>query len=120
MINKLKKEAIYLGILLLLMAAMLKIIFLKESIIITTRTALSLFWLFILPGFAIMFYWHEKLEFIERLIIGTVLSMAVTGVIGYNLSVIGIHIKYHALLLPVAMIGAAALMALKKKDLQAS
>ncbi len=111
----LKKEGTYLLILLFTMAAMLKIIFLSESIVATTRTAASLFWLFVLPGFALMYYWQEKLEFVERLIIGTVLGLAITGVVGYNISLLGINMKYHAIILPALMLAVGAVIVLKKK-----
>ncbi|MBI2574524.1 hypothetical protein HYV82_01425, partial [Candidatus Woesearchaeota archaeon] len=92
-----KKEALYLLLAFAIITAMFQIIFIKESIITAGRTVAALFWLFVLPGFALMHYWHDKLDFLERLIIGTVLGLAVVGVVGYNLSLL-VHMKYHAIL----------------------
>ncbi len=114
--EEIKKEAIYMGIAFLLLSAILKIIFLQENIIIVLRTAFSMFWLFVLPGFVIMYNWHDKLDFIERLIIGTVLGMAIVGVIGYNLSVLGLNMRYQAALLPPLAIAAGIVIIYRKKE----
>lgn len=111
----LKKEGLYILLTFLIAAIIFQIIFIKENTLAVVRTVAALFWLFALPGFALMYYWHEKLDFLERLIIGTVLGLAVVGVIGYNLSVIGLHMKYHAIILPAAMIAIGAFAVLKNK-----
>ncbi len=109
-----KKEALYLLLAFAIITAIFQIIFIKESIITTGRTAAAFFWLFVLPGFALMYHWHEKLDFLERLIIGSVLGLAAVGVIGYNLSLL-VHMKYHTIILPVGMLAVAAFVALRRK-----
>ncbi len=89
------------GILFLITLVIFKILFFKENLVVIFRTVFALFWLFILPGFALMYYWHKKLTFLERLIIGSCLSIAIIGVIGYNLGLLGLHIKYHGIVLPI-------------------
>lgn len=115
MIDKevLKKEMIYLLLTFSVVAAVFQIIFIRENIITAGRTVAALFWLFVVPGFALMYYWHDKLDFLERLIIGTVLGLAVVGVVGYNLSLL-VHMKYHTILLPFIMLAAGILVVLKK------
>lgn len=115
MIDKqlLKKELVYLLLAFAIITAIFQTIFIKENIITAGRTAAALFWLFVLPGFAPMYYWHEKLDFLERLIIGTVLGLAVVGVIGYNLSLF-LNMKYHTILLPAAMLAVGAFVILRK------
>jgi hypothetical protein len=90
-----------------------KLIYLKEDITIILKTVLSIFWIFILPGFYIMYYWHEKLGFGERLVIGVGLSAAITGISSYYLGLIGLNIKYHTIMLPLTMLGLALFLVVK-------
>lgn len=110
-----RKELNYLGILLLALLIMFKIIFFNEDLFVAVKTVLSLFWLFVLPGYFVMFYWHEKLDFIERLVIGTALSAAATGAISYYLGLAGLNIKYHGIFLPLIIISVSAAVIMKKK-----
>ena len=102
--NLLKKELAYILALFVIFLIIFKIIYFKESFFIITRTVLSIFWLFVLPGYFAMFYWHEKLGFIERLVVGIALSAAIIGALSYYLGLIGLNIKYHALSLPLVII----------------
>lgn len=102
--NKLKKEFAYIGIVLLLLLLSLKIAFYKESILVLIRTSISLFWIFILPGFTIMYYWNDKLDFLERLVIGVALGAAIIGISSYYIGLIGISLRYHLVILPSLLI----------------
>ena len=115
--SELKKELIYILILLIIEIALLKIIFYKESFSILLKLALSLFWLFTLPGFMIMYLFVEKFDFIERVIAGTALGMALLGVLGYNLGVLGLLIKYQNWILPIAGISIGIFALIKKKKI---
>ena len=99
-----KKEMKYTGILFLLALAIFKIAFFKEDFIVLSRSVLSIFWLFVLPGYFILLYWRQKLEFFERFIIGIALSAGVIGISSYYLGLIGLNIKYHIFVLPLALI----------------
>lgn len=99
-----KKEFQYIGLLFLSALVVLKIVFFKEDFIVIARTALSLFWLFVLPGYFVMLYWREKLDFTERLIVGIALSAAIIGISSYYFGLIGANIKYHTIFLPLALI----------------
>ena len=114
--NKEIKEAGYLLAVLLILLIGLKIAFYKESILVLIRSAISLFWIFILPGFTIMHYWNHELDFLERLIIGTVLSIAITGISSYYLGLIGINLKYHAIIIPPILILIGALLFFMRKN----
>ena len=102
--NLLMKELKYIGALFLLALIIFKMAFYKENLIILFRNVLSLFWLFVLPGYFIMIYWNEKLEFAERFIIGIILSAAIIGILSYYIGLIGLNIKYHAVVLPLILI----------------
>lgn len=85
-----------------------------ENLLTTARTAASLYWLFVLPGYAITLYWQEKLDFTQRIAIGTVAAMAMTGIFSYYLGLLGLKIQHQTILLPLALI--AASFALSRKS----
>ena len=114
--NVLKKELPYIGILFLFSIAIFKIVFFKDTIVILLRSVLALFWLFVLPGYCIMLYWNEKLEFIERFIIGIIFSAGATGIFSYYIGLIGLNIKYHTVLLPLVIIVIGMIIVLNKKN----
>ena len=98
------KEIKYLGILFLLALIIFKIAFFKENIVVLIRTVVSLFLLFALPGYFIMLYWKEKIDFLERFVVGISLSAAIIGIFSYYTGLLGLDIKYHMFLLPVVLI----------------
>jgi len=95
LISKIKRELNYLMILFIILFVIFKILFFKESLVIILRTVLSLFWLFIIPGFSLMYIWHEKISFIERIIAGTALGAALIGLLSYYIALAGLHVKFH-------------------------
>ena len=101
LVNKIKKELIYIGILFAAGIIIFKIAFFKEDILFILKTVFAFFWIFVLPGFFIMYYWHEKTDILERVIIGIVLSAALMGVSSYYIGILGVHIKYHGFILPL-------------------
>jgi uncharacterized membrane protein len=100
----LKKEFAYILALFVIFLIIFKIIFFKSDFFIVFKTVLSIFWLFALPGYFLMLYWHEKLRFTERLTIGIAFSAAIIGILSYYLGLIGLNIKFHVILLPLVMI----------------
>ncbi len=109
-----KKEMKYIGLLFLLAIMVFKIVFFKENFIIVLRVVLSLFWLFAVPGYVLMLYW-SNLEFMERLIIGIALAAGINGIFSYYIGLMGLNIKYHTALLPLAMI-AIGLIVISRKN----
>ena len=98
-----KRELMLIGLSFLLLLVIFKLVFFKENPLVLFRNVLSLFWLFVLPGYFVMLYWKE-LEFFERLVIGAVLAAGTIGVASYYLGLIGLDIRYHSILLPLAVI----------------
>lgn len=111
-----KKELKYVGLLFLSALLIFKIVFFKENLILLFRTVSSLFWLFALPGYCAMLYWNEKLELTERMIVGIGLSAAVTGISSYYIGLTGLNIKFHIVLLPLAIIILGITGAMLKKN----
>lgn len=114
LISKIKSEGKHLFYLFLAAIIIFTILFYKESFLIVLRTVLAFFWLFILPGFSLMYYWHEKLSFLERLIIGIAVSASVIGISSYYLGLLGLHIKYHGVILPALLISLAFFLNFRK------
>ena len=110
-----KKESVYLGAVFLVLLLILKIVFFKEDFIVLARYAVSLLWLFIIPGFFSMLYWGDNIEFIERIVVGFAVSAAVIGVFSYYIGLIGLNIKYHTFLLPLILIVMGIFFASKAK-----
>ena len=113
--NLIKKELVYLGTLLLIAILIFKISFFRESFLGTLRVVLSLFWLFVLPGYAVMLYWNDKLHFIERFLIGIGVSAAIIGILSYYFGISGLNIKYHTILLPSLLIALGITITILKK-----
>lgn len=114
-LKAIKQELVWL---ILLAAAGLigfKIVFYNESLLVLARIVASLIWLFVLPGFAILYYWHEKLEFAERLIAAVPLSTVLVAIPSYYLGLLGLHIAYHGVLLPLAVIAVGIVLLYRKK-----
>ena len=109
------EELKQLGILLITLAIILKALFYKEELAIVAKTALSLFWLFILPGYFAMEHWREKLGFTERVVIGTALAAAILGITSYYLGILGAHVKYHFIIPALIIAASLAAKTLSKK-----
>lgn len=111
-----KRELGYIGILFLIVLLIFKIAFFKENFLVLFRNVLALFWLFALPGYFVMLYWSEKLEFIERLIIGIALSVGLIGILSYYFGLLGLNIKYHTVLLPLAIVLIGLFITIRKES----
>ncbi len=93
----------------------LRVSFYKESFSVIIRLVLAFFWVFIIPGYSIMFYWEDKLSFTERLVIGVGLTSAVIGISSYYLGLLGLNIKYHTIILPLLCLIIGFFIAFKSK-----
>jgi len=114
--EKVRKELAKLGILLLLFILIFKIIYFNEKFSVVFRAVIAIFWMFALPGYFLMLYWHEKLEFLERLVVGTAVSAAVIGISSYYIGLVGLNVKYHGVVLPAVLILAGIFASYKKVD----
>ena len=99
-----KKEAVYMGITLLLTFVIFKIVFYKEDFVVVARFMLSFYFALVLPGFSLMLYWIEKLGFFERFVLSIPLSAALVGILSYYTGILGIHIMYTSFILPAFLI----------------
>ena len=116
--EQLKKELLIIVLIFIAALIAFKVIFLPESFLVVFRTVLAIFWLLVLPGFFIMFYWREELKFFERLIIGIAVGTSIIGLASYYIGLMGLNIKHHTILLPSIMIAAGLITAFNKKPSQ--
>jgi len=112
----LAKELKYTGLLIMAALIIFKIAFFKENLAVLLRNVLSLFWMFVLPGYFIMLYWAEKLDFMERFIIGIALSAGVIGISSYYIGLMGLNMRYHAFILPFLLILTGFIVFYNKKN----
>lgn len=95
----------------------LKIIFLEESIGNIVRVAMSLSYLFFLPGSLALLYLYKKFDFFERFVLGIILTIFLTGALSYYLSLLlNLHVKYHPYVLPPVIVFIGLFLFYKTKD----
>ena len=113
--EQIRKEFAVIFVIFILAFLAFKVIFLPEDFFIVLRAVAAIFWVLVVPGFAIMLYWREELKFYERLIIGIGVGTVLVGLLSYYTGLIGLHVKYHAVLLPLAIIIAGLILAISRK-----
>ena len=99
-LETIKKELPYIFAVIGLLSVIFEVLYYKEPILHNLILALSIVWLFILPGYFILLHWSQDLELLERIVIGTLLGLAFFGIISYFIGFIPIHIRYHSYILP--------------------
>ncbi len=90
----------------------LRIIFLNEAFIVLLKAAASVYWVFVLPGIGLT-YLLRDLTFIERFAASVAIGAALVGVSSYYLGLLGVHIKYSAIVVPAIFIAVSAIMMFK-------
>lgn len=113
--DKIKAELIYISIIALASIIIFKIVFYNESMANVLKIILSLLWLFAIPGYFLMLYWQDKLEFKERFIVGIAFAAAIVGISSYYLGLAGINIKYHGFILPMIIVAIGLCVSTMKK-----
>jgi len=93
------------GIAFIAIAIVFQIVFFRESVLVNLRVVGAFFWSFVLPGYAVMLYWKDELDFLQRIIIGAAVGIAVVGILSYYVSLLGLHVMYHTILLPALITG---------------
>lgn len=103
LVDKLKVESLFLGMLFILSFILFKILFYKENLLVIIRMIFSLFFLIVIPGYFFMLYWADKINFKERFVLGIAAGIVFIGVISYYLGIFGLDVKYHFILLPLVI-----------------
>ncbi len=85
--SRMIKELQYLALIFLLLLVIFKIHYYKESISVMLNLTFSHFYLFIIPGYCLMLYYFDKLEFYQRFAIGLGLGYGVQPLTLYLINV---------------------------------
>lgn len=97
------REMGYLLLIFLYAIILLKITFYKEAFSFILTFTAKLFYLFMLPGYVLLLYKKEKVDFAIRLVIGISINLGLLLILSYYLGIIGFHIKYHSLIIPLLL-----------------
>lgn len=88
------KEIRNLLIFIVLFFVLLKIGFYKEGLGVIFKACMAITIMDIIPGYLLSDLLFPSSGYLERMIIGIALSLAIIGIFGYYLGLIGLHIKY--------------------------
>lgn len=111
--TQLKQEGKWLAAGFVALAIVLFVAFQKSSILEVVRTALALYWMFVLPGYAL--FLCSRQGFVERIIMGIAVQTAVFGIASYYAGLLGWHVATHGFVLPVFSIAVGACLWRKKQ-----
>ncbi len=103
--NGAKEHGKVLGVSLMLLFAVVYIAFFKESVGVVVKLTLSLFWLYLIPGYFLLGLASDKLDSAERVVLGIVVGLGFYGVVGYNLGLLGVRISLQRWIVPLVGIG---------------
>ncbi len=98
--NRYIKEVLAIGILFVSLCILFEIIFYKTDISRNIYLVASLFYIFILPGYSITLFLKDDYALGERIVIGSLFSAAILGILTYDFGVLGWHIKSQSWILP--------------------
>jgi uncharacterized membrane protein len=98
-LHNVKSEIKMLGIGFVALVIILFVAFSKSTVLEVLRTAFALYWIFVLPGYALSLC--SRQGFVERLIIGIGVQTAVFGLLSYYFGLAGWHIATHGIVLPL-------------------
>jgi uncharacterized membrane protein len=108
-----KNEMYALGVGFIVLAAILLAGFKASPWLDVLRTAAALYWMFVIPGYALALC--SKQGFVERLILGITVQVALFGLLSYYAGLAGWHVATHGLILPLFSI-AAGIFLWKKSE----
>ncbi len=103
-----KTELKILGLGYIVLSIVFMIAFQKSNILEVLRVTASVYWMFVLPGYVLTLC--SRQPFMERLIIGIVLQVAVFANASYYFGLLGWHVSTHGLLLPLGSIAVGILV----------
>jgi len=103
-VDEIKKELIGLAVTFAALTILFMIVYSKEDNAIVFRFVFGIFWLFTLPGAAILFGWRNELPISTRMLIGTILGMGITGIASYYLGLFGFLLGWQTYALPAAIV----------------
>jgi len=114
--EQLVKDLKYLGLIAVVMFVFFKFHYKSESIFILIKLLIAHFYLFILPGYAIMLSFIEKLDFWERFAIALGVGYGVQPLLLYLINtIVKVNILKYNQIVSIALIVIGLLLFFKKK-----
>ncbi len=98
-VQQIKQEFKWLAASFVILSVILMIAFQKSNIGQVIRTATSLYWMFVLPGYALALC--SRQGFVERFIIGVTVQTAILGLVSYYAGLAGWPVATHGFVLPL-------------------
>jgi len=93
---------------------LLKIAFYKSPMMMVFRLFMG-FYFFLLPGFLLTFLIFNKISFLERYFVGSLLGFALMGILSYYLGLItSIHVKFYTPYVSIVSIIIISLLLMRK------
>lgn len=77
-----------------------QIAFYKESFFNILKILAAFYWLYVLPGVAILINFREQFDFKVRLVLGTAVGLGIYAVLSYYIGIFGLNVKYHWIVIP--------------------
>ena len=94
---------------------LLKAAFYQEPLLSVIRIVASLYWLFLLPGMALSYFFFRDVTAVERIIISFIMGAACVGLILYFSGLLGVNLKYMSWLGPILVIGIAGYLIFRRE-----
>lgn len=117
--NELKKEIKTIGMIFVIAYVFFQIHYFKESPINVLRLVFAHFYLFILPGYSLMLYYFNKIQFAYRFFIGLMLGYGTVSMLSYFITLIfHINLKEYYLFVPIALVFIGYNLAKKELDIK--
>jgi len=111
-----KEEFIKFSIVIIGVFIFFKIFYFNESLIIVTKIIVAQTYLFILPGFVIMLYFQDKINFIYRFLISVGLGYSLNLLITYYINIIiKVNIGRFYWITPLIILISGIILLLRKK-----
>lgn len=114
--NKFRSEIVSVTALFIIFIVIMKITLYKENIFILFLVVLKFFYSIIIPGLFILLHLNKKLGFTSRLILGSVLVIALTSITSYYMGLAGLHVKYHPYAIPPLIVVLGLFLFLKNGE----
>lgn len=112
-LDEIKKEIKWLACGFVILTILLIIAFQNTGWGQLARTAFAFFWMFVIPGYALMLC--SRQGFVERFIIGLAVQTAVIGLASYYVGLMGWHVATQGLVLPLFSIAVGLILWWKNK-----
>ncbi len=108
-------EMTYLGFLVVGFYLFWQIVYFKDSPLTVIRLVLTYFYFFVLPGYALLYGFRERIRFIYRLVLGTGLGIALYGIVVYYINLLlGLKIHGYFMYVPTVILLFAGIVHVKR------